>query len=207
MFSLQSFLPALSIFQFIDSLFTSLIFFFIYHLLVVILDEGAVKAFGTYDELRRSGVDIDDFVVRATEEELAEELNNAAQIVEKNPTTVHNKETADGKSLMREVMIIASIIFFPLSSLSLSLYNFILLNIKISFIFPSCLDAFLSLFLSFSLFLSHCPYLSLTLSSHSFSLSFSVSPVIPTAEVAATGKKSTLLFLYFCVEFIIIVIR
>ena len=41
----------------------------------MILDQGAVKAFGTYDELRRSGVDIDDFVVRATEEELAEEMN------------------------------------------------------------------------------------------------------------------------------------
>ena len=39
---------------------------------VVILDQGAVKAFGTYDELRVSGVDIDDFVPRATEEELAE---------------------------------------------------------------------------------------------------------------------------------------
>ena len=175
----------------------------------MILDDGAVKAFGTYDELRRSGVDINDFVVRATEEELAEELNNAAQIVEKNSTNEHNKDAADGKSLMREVMVIASIFFFPLSSLSLSL--FLLFSLSLVLFLPSLSTIFLILLdikvsLSFLLdsmtfFFSLSLSLSLTLSLH---LTLSVFPVIPTAEVAVTGKKSTV---YFCVEFIIIAIR
>lgn len=40
--------------------------------LIVVLDHGSVKAFGTYNELRTSGVDISAFVTHATEEEIAD---------------------------------------------------------------------------------------------------------------------------------------
>ena len=40
--------------------------------LIVVLDHGSVKAFGTYNELRTSGVDISAFVTHASEEEIAE---------------------------------------------------------------------------------------------------------------------------------------
>jgi ABC-type multidrug transport system fused ATPase/permease subunit len=39
--------------------------------LIVVLDHGSVKAFGTYNELRTSGVDISAFVTHASEEEMA----------------------------------------------------------------------------------------------------------------------------------------
>ena len=40
--------------------------------LIVVLDHGSVKAFGTYNELRTSGVDISAFVTHASEEEIAD---------------------------------------------------------------------------------------------------------------------------------------
>ena len=47
--------------------------------LIVVLDHGSVKAFGTYNELRMSGVDISAFVTHASEEEIAD-MNNATLI-------------------------------------------------------------------------------------------------------------------------------
>jgi ABC-type multidrug transport system fused ATPase/permease subunit len=40
--------------------------------LIVVLDHGSVKAFGTYNELRTSGVDISAFVTHASEKEIAD---------------------------------------------------------------------------------------------------------------------------------------
>ena len=137
----------------------------------MILDQGAVKAFGTYDELRRSGVDIDDFVVRATEEELAEEMNNAAQIVEKNPTDQHIERAADGESFHARNTDYCIIFFCSLSSHSLSLspsLSLPSLSIYVSF-FPIPLDQKLSLSL-FS-YVYHTAFLTFTLC---FSLTLSL---------------------------------
>ena len=109
----------------------------------MILDQGAVKAFGTYDELRRSGVDIDDFVVRATEEELAEERNNAAQIVEKNPIDQHIERAADGKSFHASNTDYCIIFFCSLSSHSLPLSLSLCLSLPLSL---SSFSIYLSIF-------------------------------------------------------------
>ena len=149
----------------------------------MILDQGAVKAFGTYDELRRSGVDIDDFVVRATEEELAEEMNNAAQIVEKNPIDQHIERAADGKSFHARNTDYCIIIFCSLSSHSLSLcLSLPSLSIYVSFFSNSSRSETFIIFVF--LFLSHCL-------SHFHSLFLSLGSlftVIPNAEKAVTGN-------------------
>ena len=137
----------------------------------MILDQGAVKAFGTYDELRRSGVDIDDFVVRATEEELAEEMNNAAQIVEKNPIDQRIESAADGKSFHARNTDYCIIFFCSLSSHSLSLsfsLSLFLLYPSMYLFFSIPLDQKLSLslfsYFYHTAFLTFNPCFSLTLS-------------------------------------------
>ena len=63
------------------------LFFYFYFLIVVILEDGLVKASGTYDALLTSGVNIDEFLVHATEAEI-EELEN-----ERKETEIKLKES------------------------------------------------------------------------------------------------------------------
>ena len=63
------------------------IYFYLIIYLVVILEDGLVKASGTYDALLTSGVNIDEFLVHATEAEI-EELEN-----ERKETEIKLKES------------------------------------------------------------------------------------------------------------------
>lgn len=55
--------------------------------LIVVLDHGSVKAFGTYNELRTSGVDISAFVTHASEEEMAD-MNKLSLTAEPHVTSL-----------------------------------------------------------------------------------------------------------------------
>ena len=69
------------------SLYLFLFFYLFISILVVILEDGLVKASGTYDALLTSGVNIDEFLVHATEAEI-EELEN-----ERKETEIKLKES------------------------------------------------------------------------------------------------------------------